>query len=76
MHTAATRARKYNALRRALFNVATARANRAAFAIWTQCITVTATVADERDVRLVHARRLYQIKPGIMRELQARLWWQ
>jgi hypothetical protein len=33
-------------------------------------------MTDERDVRLIHARRLNQIKPGIMSELQARLWWQ
>ena len=57
-HTAATRARLPNALRRALINVATTRANRAALAIWSQRIAVTATVTNERDVRFVHARRL------------------
>ena len=73
-HTGATRARWTNALRRALIYVATPRTNRAALAIWSQRIAVTATVTNERHVRFVHARWLHQIEPGIVSKLQARLW--
>lgn len=76
MRTAATRARKYNALQRALFNVATTRTNRAAFAIWTKRIAVSAAVTNQGNVRLVHARWFHEIEPGVMGELQTRLWWQ
>ena len=72
--TGATRARQCNALWRALIYVATTRTNRAAFAIWTERIAVTATVTNERHVRFVHARWLNQVKPGIVSKLQARLW--
>ena len=74
VRTAATPARTRNALRRAPLNVATPRANRAALAIWPKRIAMPAAVPNERNVRLVHARRLNEIKPCIMRELQARLW--
>ena len=33
-----------------------------------------ATVTDERDVRLIHARMLHQVEPCVMRELQTRVW--
>ena len=75
VRTAATRANNDNALRRAAINVATTRADWTALAIWTQRIAVSTTMADERHVRFVHARRLNKIEPGIMRELQTRLWW-
>ena len=75
VHTAATRANHNNALRRALINVATTRANRTALAIWTQRIAVPAAMPNQGNVRLVHARRFHKIEPGIMRELQTRLWW-
>ena len=58
-HTAATRARLPNALRRALIDVATTRANRAALAIWSQRIAVPAAVTNERHVCFVHARWLH-----------------
>ena len=75
VRTAATHARENNALRRATINVATPRADGTAIAIWPQRIAVSATVADQRDVCLVHSRRFNEIKPGVMSELQARLWW-
>ena len=76
MHTAATPANTCNALRRALFNVATTRTNRATPAIWPKCIAMSAAVADQRNMCFVHARRLYQIEPRVMGKLQARFWWQ
>jgi hypothetical protein len=36
---------------------------------------VTATVADQRHVRLVHALRWDQVEPGVVGKLQARLLW-
>ena len=75
VHTAAMRANHNNALRRALINVATTRANRTALAIWAKCIAVPAAMPNQGNVRLVHARRLHQIKPRVMGELQTRLWW-
>lgn len=71
----ATAAKQPNALRCALINVATPRTNRAALAIWSQRIAVPSTVTNERHVRFIHSRRFHQIKPGIVSELQARLWW-
>ena len=56
VRTAATRARKYNALQRATIGIPTTRTNRAALAIWTERIAVPSTMTNERDVRLVHAR--------------------
>ena len=76
VRTAATHAKENNALRRTTINVATPRANGAALAIWPKRIAMPAAVPNERNVRLVHARRLNEIKPCVMRELQARLWWQ
>ena len=76
VHTAATLARECNALGGAAINVATPRANWAAIAIWPKRIAVPAAVTDQRNVRLVHARCFNQIEPCVMRELQARLWWQ
>ena len=69
VRTVATRASKYNALRRALIYVATTRTNRAALAIWSQRIAVPATVTNKCNVRFVHTRRLHQIEPGIVSEL-------
>ena len=76
MRTAATPANNDNALRRAAINVAATRADWTALAIRTQRIAVPAPMTNQCNVRLVHARRLNKIKPGIMRELQTRLGWE